>query len=384
MDDYFPNQSWDLAAHQVITALSEEIETRGAYNSTLFSGLTGICFAIHLASKGGTRYQKLLSNLHSTLFETLESDYLIPICERGRSPAPGVLFDTITGITGVLAYLLHHLAQERAAILATEMVRSLIDITQLIQWKNLSVPGWISKGDDLVRPEQREMYQNGCFDTGMAHGLAGYLSILAKAYQSGIQLEGQQEAIKKMADWFFSLQQDVGMVRQVWPSRFGFDPEKKERVVILSAFYRDGWCYGSPGIACALFKAGTVLQSRSMKARALNIMEDAFLRVNKEPLKCASFCHGLSGLLCMTHQMSLSTNSCLLRAAVSKLKMEILAHYNEDFPFGFRCLAADPDSDNECSIDNAGLLDGVVGILLSLLFTMRKEPRLWTSLFMIN
>lgn len=387
MDWQFPNEGWDEVTHNVIEVLVGVISSQGVHNATLFSGLSGICFAIYLASKNGSRYKTLFTKLHHALLDQIEAEYLLPIRKRSQdSPFPARLCDTITGITGVLAYFLCvQWTDQRTVALVRVLLEYLVFATLPIHWKGCMVPGWLSAPEDLVREETRHAYPLGCFDTGVAHGIAGPLAILSKAYKTRIVVGGHVEAISRISRWLIQTSRKVGSVDGVWPSRFGFSESAHDHLEVVSTFYRDGWCYGAPGIATALFEAGCALNDSSLKSRAIAIMEAAcsrFLRGNR--LQCVSFCHGLAGFLCMVHQMQLRAPAALFTSATRSILKHIKQRYDEMLPFGFTTLGSIPNSSEEVIIDNAGLIDGVAGTLLSLLFINQSSTRPWTQLFLIH
>ena len=385
MDHFFPGSGWDQKARQSIGALVDEIDHKGISNVTLYSGLTGICFAIYLASKEGSRYQSLLSALESSLIHAVKTEYIEPIQKQLREgrPCSSLHYDAITGINGVLSYLLLRQDNASATLITKDLLQLLVNMTYPIYWKKRITPGWIIDPQDLMLQAERESYTNGCFDTGLAHGVSGTLSILSKANLQGIQVDGQLQAIRSISDWLIDTQCTVGEVKMVWPGRFTFDAEEKNACKCNSEFYRDGWCYGAPGIACSLFAAASALNEQSLATNALSLMHEACDRyVSKKNLTCPSFCHGLAGLLTMLHQMYLATKSKKLKTTFELVLNDILAKYDESLPFGFKSEASIPH-DEIIEIDNAGLLDGTTGTLLALTFVSSDTPRPWLSLFLI-
>ncbi|MCE5316119.1 MAG: lanthionine synthetase C family protein [Parachlamydia sp.] len=382
----FPHEDWDQTTHQMMQLLVQAIEAEGIHNLTLFSGLTGVCFAIELASKNGSRYQTLLSQLEAHLLTAVQTEFVELIQKQLNEglPVSPLLYDTITGINGNLAYLLQRMDNHEAVSLATTLVRQLVELTHPILWKGHLSPGWVTAPHDLVLQEHRDAYREGCFDTGLAHGIAGSLSLLSQAYLRGIQVEGQLSAIESIAGWLEETQCSVGEFKNVWPGRFVFDSDVPNRCKSTSSFYRDGWCYGAPGIACSLWHASQAMKKESLANFSLSLMHEVCDRyVLQNNLSCPSFCHGQAGLLTMLWQMQLETGSKKLRSSCDAIARDILEQYDSTHPFGFKTEASFPDSDAVLKIDNAGLLDGVTGILLPLLFLKSGERRPWLSLFVL-
>jgi len=91
--------------------------------------------------------------------------------------------------------------------------------------------------------------------------------------------------------WLKSIRQDVGDFKKVWPSRVGFDPSQDSFCEKpASDFYRDGWCYDSPGIATALFLSAHALKDLELIEYAIESMKAVCDRFEKQnPLECVSF-----------------------------------------------------------------------------------------------
>ena len=66
----------------------------------------------------------------------------------------------------------------------------------------------------------------------------------------------------------------------------------------------------------------------------------------------------------------------------SKAAEIIVDNYNSSFPFGFKTLASQL-GEADFWIDNPGILDGVVGIILALNFFGSTKKHLWTDLFAV-
>lgn len=383
MDACFPHQGWDLVAHRYLVELIQEIENNGVHNCSLFSGLSGICFAIHLASKQGTRYQTLLAQLNSFLIKKIEIDYLLPIEETRRAAQPFSPFqyDVITGVSGVLSYVLEYTHVETMQVLAQRLVRALVLLKEPVLHEGIQLPGWYTPVSYFIREEQREQYQQGSFDTGIAHGIAGCLSALSKAYLKGVVIENQLEAIREMAAWL----QENQLKANKWPAKFGFNATSKNYLEVTTDFYRDGWCYGAPGIASSLFLAAQALKSDQLKEEVIQVMRAVCERFYREQnLECVSFCHGLAGLLTQVHAFYLKTQLPIFSETSQQIAQLLLERYDVNLPFGYKCFASLPKSDKTILIDNAGFLDGVVGTLLSLLFSISYKQQNWIKLFLLN
>jgi lantibiotic modifying enzyme len=385
MDAFFPHQEWEYTAHQYIVDLLQEIEQTGVHNSSLFSGLTGICFAIHLASKQGTRYQTVLAKLNSILMKQIKTDYLVSLYDAkfNAEPFSPLQYDVIVGLSGVLSYLLEYSHVDAMRETARSVVEALVLLKDSVSYEGHQLPGWYTLCHHLIHEEQRLKYPQGCFDTGLAHGIAGCLAALSKAYLNGILVDDQLEMIQHLSTWL--LEHPLDKERYLWPSKYAFNPHCQHQLEVKEEFYRDGWCYGAPGIASALFLAGKTLVNQRLQQEAIQVMTNVCERFQaNRNLECVSFCHGLAGLLTMLHSMYLETQIEKFARTSQQIVDLILERYDASLPFGFKCFASIPNTDETRLVDNAGFLDGVVGTILSLLFSISNKQREWTQIFLIN
>lgn len=203
-------------------------------------------------------------------------------------------------------------------------------------------------------------------DTGLAHGGAGTLFTLSYATMHGLVVAGQKELMEKIVTWLAK----TYLAEKIWPPLINDEP----------FFYRDGWCYGSPGIALSLLYAAYALQCEKTKTLARESIEDVCLRwqTGKTNLDCVSFCHGYSGLLAIIEQFSKTCPAPLLKQTSQEIIEAICTQFNPNTPFGFTCKMTIP---HEVCVNCPGLLNGSSGILITLLDTLLPKER--TSAFAI-
>lgn len=383
MNRFFPDQGWDKVLHQYVEKLVEEIKTKRIQDSSLFSGLTGICFSIDLASQESGAYSNLFLKLHNRLLQEVDSIYLEPLrkAKRQKEKFPPRLYDLISGISGVLTYLLRHADREDTRSIVLEMLALLVDLTAPFMMKEESFPGWFIPPEHSLK---KEAYPQGHFDTGLAHGIAGCLVILAKARLKGIEVHGQKSAMRRIISWLQGMRCNIGEFKNVWPACIGVQHTSREYRKMDPKSYRDGWCYGAPGIAFSLFIAAHALKDEDLLNYAVNAMTDVCIRFfTQNTLVCPSFCHGLAGLLAIVHQMHLATELQVFSETANKISYSILERYSENHPFGFKTVNRGQGG-QESILDNIGLIDGSIGIILSLLFHQSQRSSPWVQTFLLE
>ena len=107
-----------------------------------------------------------------------------------------------------------------------------------------------------------KFFPEGNLNCGLAHGIPGPLAAMALAFESGVDVDGLAEAIERTAEWLVQHQtaDDYGVN---WPTAVPWTPEGRVPSERLDAS-RAAWCYGTPGVARALWLAGRAIGASSL------------------------------------------------------------------------------------------------------------------------
>jgi hypothetical protein len=356
----------DAIAHQYVLKIKEVLEAQGCFGFSLFSGVTGICFALQQASFEGKRYQRMLQNLHTFLVESVEKEYLEPLRQKKRQSLPisPRLYDPIQGVCGIGRYALENLEDPSFLKVAEDIVKVVVSLSQPLLYKEQKVPGWFLSPNDLLNARNRTACPNGNFNLGLAHGVCGILAFLAIASLRGVDVEGQKEAIALIASWVRS-KSVIYNTAVVWPYHVSWEEEVEGRPSPIMGS-KDAWCYGVPGIARTLFLAGKALGDEAMKAFAIHAFHGIFSRQQKEwHLPGPTLCHGISGLLLITHEMSKEEGCEDLALKVQELSDLLMSFYRPEAPWGFKDVEACLQG-KQCELNKPGLLEGTSGVILAL------------------
>jgi hypothetical protein len=185
-----------------------------------------------------------------------------------------------------------------------------------------------------------------------------------------------------MADWLVShrLDDEWGVN---WPTAAPL-VERDGRLLAdagaAEAASRCAWCYGSPGIARALWLAGEALDRDDFRELAVAALRAVFRRpLAARMIDSPTFCHGVAGLLQITLRFAHDTGLPELAEASRGLVRQILAAYRPESLLGFRNLET---GDRET--DQPGLLDGAPGVALALLAAARDVEPTWDRLFLLS
>jgi lantibiotic modifying enzyme len=361
-----PDQEWDVAAHHFLILAVDAAERARVLGPALFNGLSGLLFVATTLAQEGSRYERLQTAIDEALLvRTGALVSAVAACRSGVDPA---LVDVVSGLSGIGAALLsRRKCPNRDATLAKILVT-------LIAHARSSEGCARWRSSDRLTPIEARAFPEGRLDLGLAHGIPGPLALMALASRNGIELPGQREAMRLMCDWLVErrLQDQWGVT---WPSMGSAAAD----FAVARGPSRTAWCYGTPGVARALWLSGEAMDDSALRSLAVDAM-DAVHRtpVERRGIDAPTFCHGVSGLLQITLRFAHETGRVRFRDAAATLVGQLLAAYEPQRLFGYR--AAFPGA----HLDNPGLLDGSAGIALVLLAAATDVEPVWDRFFLLS
>jgi hypothetical protein len=187
--------------------------------------------------------------------------------------------------------------------------------------------------------------------TGLAHGVAGPLAALGMALPHLPDAAGAAEAVHRLASWLAARRVVDGRGMVSWPRRV---PERAPG----GTAGRQGWCYGTPGVAWALWAAGRALlhsghpeggplcDVAAAAARTLCAGYDPGCHTDHDPL---AICHGAAGVLLVADAFARHAGL----PAAAALRDELTGHLTDRLA--------------EVALLDASLLSGAPGVLAALL-----------------
>jgi hypothetical protein len=371
LDACFPGEGWDATAHRYLTLAAQGAEHSGYLAPGIFGGLSGLAFAAWSLSRNGNRYQRLLRGVEEPLLPQA-----VALAGALSQPKDGVSvgqFDVISGLSGVGAYLLCRRDNEEVAAALRAVLGSLVASTG----EEDGVPYWYTPAHLMGDETMVRLYPNGHLNCGLAHGIPGPLALMALAVRSGVEVEGLKEAIDGVAVWL-----DQNRVEDAWgvnwptavPLTPAGAPSSSEGPT------RSAWCYGSPGVARALWLAGEALDDPGYRELAVEAMEAVYRRpVWERHIDSPTFCHGVAGLLQITLRFANDTGLPSFTEAAETLSEQLLSLYDPDSLLGYCSL--EPGGQR---VDRPGLLDGAPGVMLVLLAAATEVEPIWDRLFLLS
>jgi len=371
VDACFPGEGWDTVGREHLRLAVHAAEERRRPTSGLSAGLAGLAAAAWSLSRNGTRYRGLLTTLDAALVGLVveETAWLLDHRPFGIEAAR---LDVISGLSGVGRYLLLRRADPRCREALEAVLRSLVLLTGEVD----GVPRWHTPPEDLPDLRTQAAYPGGNLNCGLAHGIPGPLALLSLAATQGVVVPGEMGAIRRSADWLHERQM-VDEWGVNWPTAV---PLGLAAAPADTPASRAAWCYGSPGVARALWLAGAAADERAYQDLAVSAMKAVYRRpVPARHIDSPTFCHGVAGLLQVTLRFVSDTGLPLFREAAASLHGQLRAAYEPDSRLGYRNL--EPTGGR---IDQPGLLDGAAGVALVLLAASSPVEPSWDALFLLS
>ncbi|WP_158239557.1 lanthionine synthetase C family protein [Streptomyces carminius] len=284
-------------AHTVLASCTHQLVADET--ASLYAGAPAVAFALHTAAKGTCRYTSALEALDAQITQLTRRRLVAAHARIDRGARPHFHeFDLFYGLTGLGSYLL---SRETAAPVLREVFTYLVRLTHPLDGDPDQLPGWWTQSDPSGRRTQE--FAGGHGNLGMAHGVAGILSLLAIGARAGVVMDGQITAMKRICDWLDGWRQDTGS-GPWWPQWITL-AEHRTGTVTQPGPFRPSWCYGTPGLARAQQLAALALgdtNRRHLAERALLACLSDSGQLGR--IRDAGICHGAAGLLHTTHRVA--------------------------------------------------------------------------------
>jgi len=208
---------------------------------------------------------------------------------------------------------------------------------------------------------------------GPAHGTSGALVFLARVYAKGMFRARVGTLLDKATEWL--------LAQRLPPAAGSVFPHP----LVGSAACEESslsWCHGDPGIAGALYSAGTLVGRDDWKAIAVRAACKAAGRFG-EHVRDAGLCHGSAGLAHIFNRLYQATGEERLReAALRWFDITLYRRVEGRGVAGFRVWHGDETSGKWAS--SIALLSGALGIGLALLAATADVAPDWDQLLVIS
>ncbi len=288
--------------------------------------------------------------------------------QAGGVGTPWPIYDAINGLAGIGRVLLAALSAGYDTA-ESGLLAALETLTAMIDTQHGRRPGWWLPAGE--HSSAVTVHPSGAATTGMAHGIAGPISLLATAHAAGYSVAGQRAALQRAARWLLRWRTDAA---HSWAPYVTGDELDSDTAAPIAG-RRDAWCYGAPGIGRALILAGRALAD----PRLITAGEAAIASLSDRPadlwdVEGPTLCHGYAGVL-QSATTSQGGTGDSAAAAVAEA-------FNPRLTFTFRHL------DNDVPSDEPGLLTGSAGVALALAdhgqLPAPPVPARWDSVLLLS
>ncbi|KZE73205.1 lantibiotic biosynthesis protein [Paenibacillus jamilae] len=378
-----PLYDWNEAIHLNMTRIQSSIANNGLNDISLFSGWTGIASSVHEASNHGEYYGNFLQQIHLWMIPLIKHWLESSTEHLGlHEGMPMQTFDTISGASGIGRYILMNSTDPICSPLVEPILQFLTELTHPIKIHNYYVPGWYSPQKFQFLDRDKNSYPLGNFNCGMAHGIPGPLALLSVAYSAGIEVRGQYQAIETITEWLLKYKYEDAY-GCYWPHIVPFEAETASLQFDLKRA-REAWCYGTPGVACALFLAGKALHNEDLQKLAVRACIGAIsYEVAKWEMDSSALCHGIAGILMISWRMWCHSKEPAFIPLIQQLSGRLLDRFQADSPLGY--LDPEPRADGSPTwLTKAGMLEGVAGIAAALLSISENKEIAWDYILMLS
>lgn len=345
-------EKYMVVSQVYIEKLVEIVSKDGIESPSLYAGTAGIALAIREASLSGKYYTKLLNSLHRLLKKQIQEKLIISLSNIDKGIIEPFDYDMVNGFSGIVNYLIleREYFLEELKQIGTYLLKYIETILNKVT--NCSVG-----------------LKNG-LDLGIAHGIVGPMLALVKLKSENILKEDMgivNEAIKLV---FLCRRDD-----KLWPGKI-----YSNNIINLdfkNLPTRMAWCYGTPGVAFALFKICQLMNLNYIDEIIESLVNH--LHSTEKNIYSPSMCHGLAGVAFIYDFIGRNNSNVELTDFSDSLRKKIITLFSEEKVFGY----TDKEKivDVEVNLESVGILQGVTGIVLFLLNPYSDENLLWERMF---
>ncbi|MCY1033416.1 lanthionine synthetase C family protein [Corallococcus sp. BB11-1] len=357
----------DDARHRATSEVLLERATGALTSETLgpdfYDGFAGIAWAVqHVQRPPEAPDADPLTDIDTALGDFLQTR---PWTQR---------YDLVSGLVGMGVYALERLPRVGARQCLEAVVARLGELAEPTPegWRWRTLPGH-------VEPRLREEQPRGGFNLGVAHGIAGVLTVLGGAVASGVAEASARALLHGGWTWLMARRgKDTEPAR--FPTRVGLQEEP------LTWPRRPAWCYGDPGVSLGLHTLARAVGNVEWEAQALALCRESTRRwTDVTSVQDGGLCHGAAGLAHLYNRLFQTTGEAVFEAASRFWFARLLTVHRQPGTGvgGFRTLERF-DGDAEAWTDHPGLLAGATGIALALLAATTSEDPTWDRMLLMS
>ncbi|MBT2906206.1 lanthionine synthetase C family protein [Streptomyces cellulosae] len=343
-------------AHAYLMAGTRAVSGTGGTASGIFKGPGALAFAVLVAHRTTGGYVSALERFDAYQRDLVRT-VLPPVEDRPLSTIGH--YEVVRGLTGVGRYLLAR--AETCEEPLTAVLGCLVRLSLgTVEHQGAQVPRWWAL--DAPRIGSEEAFPGGHLNLGLSHGVAGPLALMALAWEQGVRVPGQREAMEATAGllrtWAVTDRHGV-----FWPGYLSFAEWQRGPDAYTGAAKWPAWCYGAPGVSRALQLAGRALGRTDISDLARASVDRLLALPRKNwGINDHALCHGWAGALHQLGRLDEEWKEPRLAALRDDIAAELVSAFDPALPFGLRFTMTKAPFGSDVS----GYLDGAAGVALAL------------------
>jgi hypothetical protein len=280
-------------------------------------------------------------------------------------------YDLISGLAGYGVYALKRLPRP----LAVKCLERVVDRLAELAVERPEGVTWHTPADHLW-PETRKDFPDGYYNLGVAHGVPGVVAVLAQICAAGVARAKAQPLLEGAVSWILGQRLERGD-DSAFPYQVTNDGATKTA--------RAAWCYGDPGIACALLVAARAIGEPAWENEAIELARLSATRPQSTTrIVDACLCHGAVGLGHLLNRCHQATGDELLGERARFWLREALKLRRSGEGFG-GYIAWDLGAGGEMEwLAVPGFLTGATGVGLALLAAATSHDPRWDEVLLVS
>ena len=284
-------------------------------------------------------------------------------------------YDLISGLVGDGLYALDHPDRRWRELLVGEVLRHLAATATT----NDAGITWFTR-PELLPEHQREIYQDGYHNLGLAHGVPGVVGFLARCVAEDCHAATARPLLEGSMRWL------VAQSLQL-PGR---QPATNEKGYFASFAEsnrpsRLAWCYGDLGVCVALLRAAEALGHDDWHAFALEVARDCASRsVDESLVNDMGMCHGAAGAALVFLRLWQRTGDPSLAEAVRFWVQRTLDMRLPQFPATAGVFSMEWEDGVYYPISCVTYFTGAAGVGLALLSSLTGDTDSWDAMFLTD
>lgn len=276
-------------------------------------------------------------------------------------------YDLINGLVGLGVYALERWPRATAVDCLQSIIEHLAELAEVSD----EGAAWFTPPELMLDQHSRDRFPRGCYELGVAHGVAGVVAFLATVHHTGLVTRQVEELLQRATAWLLRQRKDRPFP---YPREIGRDGTLE--------FSRASWCNGSIGIAVALLKAAETLNDSQLRRAAIDLALSTS-RYSPETTRVvdACLCHGSAGLAHMLNRMYQTTREEPLREAALRWYDTTLRFRRAGAGIGGYLFG---NSRGGTGVADPGFLMGAAGVTLALVAAVDAQEPEWDRLMLLE